>query len=84
MDGRTFNIESSIDLEEKTVPVELSEAILEEEMRVLDQEYVNLGDEQRKLERNAESVSSEMFAEIQVCLLSFNILMTHCLLINFI
>ncbi|KAF3597065.1 hypothetical protein DY000_02025713 [Brassica cretica] len=73
LDDRTFNIESSIDLEEKTVPVELSEAILEEEMRVLDQEYVNLGDEQRKLERNAESVSSEMFAEIQELLQIFGL-----------
>ncbi|KAG2261328.1 hypothetical protein Bca52824_068407 [Brassica carinata] len=72
-DDRTFNIESSTDLEEKTVPVELSEAILEEEMRVLDQEYVNLGDEQRKLERNAESVSSEMFAEIQELLQIFGL-----------
>lgn len=67
----TFNVERSIDLEDKGVPVEFSEAHLEEEMRVLDEEYVNLGDEQRKLERNAESVSSEMFAECQVCLLSF-------------
>ncbi|KAF8096701.1 hypothetical protein N665_0303s0025 [Sinapis alba] len=71
--NRAFNIESSTDLEEKTVPVELSEAILEEEMRVLDQEYVNLGDEQRKLERNAESVSSEMFAEIQELLQIFGL-----------
>ncbi|CAH8349286.1 unnamed protein product [Eruca vesicaria subsp. sativa] len=70
---RTLNIESSTDLEEKTVPVELSEAILEEEIRVLDQEYENLGDEQRKLERNAESVSSEMFAEIQELLQIFGL-----------
>lgn len=67
-----FNIESSTDLEDKGVPFEFTEANLEEEMRVLDQEFVSLGDEQRKLERNAESVSSEMFAECQVCLLSFN------------
>jgi len=40
---------------------------LNEEMLILDQEYLNLGDEQRKLERNAESVSSEMFSECQVC-----------------
>lgn len=39
---------------------------LNEEMLILDQEYLNLGDEQRKLERNAESVSSEMFSECQV------------------
>ncbi|CAH2045105.1 unnamed protein product [Thlaspi arvense] len=70
---RAFNIESSIDLEEKEVPVEFSEANLEEEMRVLDQEYVSLGDEQRKLERNAESVSSEMFAECQELLHIFGV-----------
>ncbi|CAA7032062.1 unnamed protein product [Microthlaspi erraticum] len=68
-----FNIESIIDLEEKGVPVELSEANLEEERRVLDQEYISLGDEQRKLERNAESVSSEMFAECQELLQIFGI-----------
>lgn len=68
----TFNIDSSTDLEDKGVPVEFSEANLEEEIRVLDQEFVSLGDEQRKLERNAESVSTEMFAECQVCPLSFN------------
>uniref|UniRef100_A0A1J3ENI3 DNA repair protein UVH3 n=2 Tax=Noccaea caerulescens TaxID=107243 RepID=A0A1J3ENI3_NOCCA len=68
-----FNIESLTDLEEKGVPVELSEANLQEEMRVLDQEYVSLGDEQRKLERNAESVSSEMFAECQELLQIFGI-----------
>lgn len=68
----TFNIDSSTDFEEKGVPVEFSEANIEEEIRVLDQEFVSLGDEQRKLERNAESVSSEMFAECQVCPLSFD------------
>ncbi|KAL1193371.1 DNA repair protein UVH3 [Cardamine amara subsp. amara] len=70
---RTFNVESSIDLEDKGVPVEFSEAHLEEEIRVLDEEYVNLGDEQRKLERNAESVSSEMFAECQELLQIFGL-----------
>lgn len=45
---------------------ELTESTLEDEMLVLDREYSNLGDEQRKLERNAESVSGEMFAECQV------------------
>jgi DNA excision repair protein ERCC-5 len=51
---------------------EVAEANLEEEMLILDQEYLNLGDEQRKLERNAESVSSEMFAECQVWLKIFS------------
>jgi DNA excision repair protein ERCC-5 len=69
----TFNIDSSTDFEEKGVPVEFSEANIEEEIRVLDQEFVSLGDEQRKLERNAESVSSEMFAECQELLQIFGI-----------
>ncbi|CAH8267010.1 unnamed protein product [Arabidopsis lyrata] len=69
----TFNIDSSTDFEEKSVPVEFSEANIEEEIRVLDQEFVSLGDEQRKLERNAESVSSEMFAECQELLQIFGI-----------
>ncbi|EOA23395.1 hypothetical protein CARUB_v10016571mg [Capsella rubella] len=69
----TFNIDSSTCLEEKDVPVEFSEANLEEEIRVLDQEFVSLGDEQRKLERNAESVSSEMFTECQELLQFFGI-----------
>ncbi|KAG7632849.1 Helix-hairpin-helix motif class 2 [Arabidopsis suecica] len=69
----TFNTDSSTDFEEKGVPVEFSEANIEEEIRVLDQEFVSLGDEQRKLERNAESVSSEMFAECQELLQIFGI-----------
>ncbi|XP_010502808.1 PREDICTED: DNA repair protein UVH3 isoform X2 [Camelina sativa] len=69
----TFNIDSSIDLEGKGVPVEFSEANIEKEIRVLDQEFVSLGDEQRKLERNAESVSSEMFADCQELLQIFGI-----------
>ncbi|CAN8266105.1 unnamed protein product [Cochlearia groenlandica] len=69
-----FTTESSTYIEEKSsVPVGFSEANLEEEMRVLDQEYVSLGDEQRKLERNAESVSSEMFAECQELLQIFGL-----------
>ncbi|KAH0969332.1 hypothetical protein GBA52_028787 [Prunus armeniaca] len=46
--------------------VEATEANLEEEMLILGQECMNLGDEQRRLERNVESVSSEMFTECQV------------------
>ncbi|XP_010425585.1 PREDICTED: DNA repair protein UVH3-like isoform X2 [Camelina sativa] len=69
----TLNIDSSIDLEGKGVPVEFSEANIEKEIRVLDQEFVSLGDEQRKLERNAESVSSEMFADCQELLQIFGI-----------
>lgn len=44
----------------------VSEASLNEEISLLRQENLILGHEQRKLERNAESVSSEMFAECQV------------------
>jgi DNA excision repair protein ERCC-5 len=40
---------------------------LEEEISFLRQEQVDLGNERRKLESHAESVSSEMFAECQVC-----------------
>ncbi|GLU11233.1 hypothetical protein SLE2022_279920 [Rubroshorea leprosula] len=50
-----------------------SEASLEEELLILDQERMNLGNEQRKLERNAESVSSEMFAECQELLQMFGL-----------
>ncbi|KAF3628664.1 DNA repair protein UVH3 [Capsicum annuum] len=48
-------------------------ASLEGEMHVLDKEREKLGDEQRKLERNAESVSSEMFAECQELLQMFGL-----------
>lgn len=50
----------------ENLQVEVTEGNLDEEMLILDQEYLNLEDEQRKHERNAESVSSEMFAECQV------------------
>lgn len=46
--------------------IEATETNLEEEMLILDQECMNLGDERRRLERNVESVSSEMFTECQV------------------
>lgn len=47
-------------------PAPLSEVRLQEEIQVLDREYMNLENEQRKLERNAESVNSELFTECQV------------------
>lgn len=53
---------SSIDVVEH----EVKEIDLQEEMMFLHKECEELGIEQRKLERNAESVSSEMFAECQV------------------
>ncbi|PIA62144.1 hypothetical protein AQUCO_00200266v1 [Aquilegia coerulea] len=55
------------------VPIEVSEASLDEEMLHLRQERMDLADEQRKLERNAESVSSEMFAECQELLQMFGL-----------
>ncbi|ONK63702.1 uncharacterized protein A4U43_C07F18000 [Asparagus officinalis] len=50
-----------------------SEATLDEEICLLRQERLILGEEQRKLERNAESVSSEMFAECQDLLQMFGL-----------
>lgn len=47
-------------------PTGFKEANLNEELLILGEECKNLGDEQRKHERNAESASSEMFAECQV------------------
>ncbi|KAG9448758.1 hypothetical protein H6P81_008723 [Aristolochia fimbriata] len=49
------------------------EADLDEEILRLRQEQETLGDEQRKLERNAESVSSEMFTECQELLQMFGL-----------
>lgn len=63
------SISRSATKDNENVQFEFDEASLEEEMLVLDQESRNLGDEQRRLERNAESVSSEMFAECQVGLI---------------
>ncbi|KAB1211737.1 DNA repair protein UVH3 [Morella rubra] len=57
----------------ETLQAEVTEGDLEEEMLVLHQEYLNLGDEQRKLERNAESVNSEMFTECQELLQMFGL-----------
>ncbi|XP_007031407.2 PREDICTED: DNA repair protein UVH3 [Theobroma cacao] len=53
--------------------VEFTQVSLDEELLILGQECMNLGDEQRKLERNAESVSSEMFAECQELLQMFGL-----------
>lgn len=44
----------------------MSAAYLDKELSLLRQEQINLGNERRKLESHAESVSSEMFAECQV------------------
>ncbi|GAB4854795.1 hypothetical protein Ancab_023380 [Ancistrocladus abbreviatus] len=53
--------------------IEVSRTSLEDELRGLSQEYLNLGEEQRKLERNADSVSSEMFVECQELLQMFGL-----------
>ncbi|PPD79986.1 hypothetical protein GOBAR_DD23080 [Gossypium barbadense] len=53
--------------------IKFSKASLDEELLILDQECINMVDEQRKLERNAESVSSEMFAECQELLQMFGL-----------
>ncbi|GMI68417.1 hypothetical protein HRI_000511000 [Hibiscus trionum] len=53
--------------------IKFSETRLDEELLTLGQECINMVDEQRKLERNAESVSSEMFAECQELLQMFGL-----------
>ncbi|CAM8937534.1 unnamed protein product [Rhodiola kirilowii] len=49
------------------------EASLVDELAVLNKERLNLGNEQKKLERNAEGVSGEMFAECQELLQMFGL-----------
>jgi hypothetical protein len=44
----------------------MSAIYLDKELSLLRQEQINLGNERRKLQSHAESVSSEMFAECQV------------------
>ncbi|KAK8928198.1 DNA repair protein UVH3 [Platanthera zijinensis] len=53
--------------------ISASESYLDDEISLLKQERAYLGIEQRKLERNAESVSSEMFAECQELLQMFGL-----------
>lgn len=60
------NMGSSITEDKKNFQFGVTEDVLEE-MMILDHECSNLEDEQRKLERSADCVSSEMFAECQVC-----------------
>ncbi|TKY63259.1 DNA repair protein UVH3 [Spatholobus suberectus] len=54
-------------------PAHAAEVSLEEEMQILGQEYISLENEQRKLERNAESVNSELFTECQELLQMFGL-----------
>ncbi|XP_050382696.1 DNA repair protein UVH3 isoform X3 [Argentina anserina] len=67
------NLDKSPVKEIDNADIEVTEANLEEEMLILDQECMNLGDERRRLERNVESVSSEMFTECQELLQMFGI-----------
>uniref|UniRef100_A0A5B6YV96 Putative DNA repair protein UVH3 isoform X1 n=1 Tax=Davidia involucrata TaxID=16924 RepID=A0A5B6YV96_DAVIN len=53
--------------------LEVTDVSLEEEMLILGKERRDLGEEQRKLERNVDSVSSEMFAECQELLQMFGL-----------
>ncbi|KAJ8457913.1 hypothetical protein OPV22_030839 [Ensete ventricosum] len=53
--------------------MEVSEASLDKEISLLRQERVYLGNEQRMLERDAESVNNEMFAECQELLQMFGL-----------
>ncbi|KAL2897144.1 DNA repair protein UVH3 [Bienertia sinuspersici] len=46
---------------------------IEDELLVLGEEFRNLGDEQRRLERNADSVNAEMFVECQELLQMFGL-----------
>ncbi|KAK7339428.1 hypothetical protein VNO77_20093 [Canavalia gladiata] len=54
-------------------PGHAAEARLEEEMQIFGQEYINLQNEQRKLERDADSVNSELFTECQELLQMFGL-----------
>ncbi|KAL8159752.1 hypothetical protein V2J09_001289 [Rumex salicifolius] len=70
VDTREQNLDS-VDIEDDKI--EAAEAHLEDELQILDEEYGNLEDEQRKLERNAASVNSEMFVECQELLQMFGL-----------
>nr|DAD31011.1 TPA_asm: hypothetical protein HUJ06_009862 [Nelumbo nucifera] len=72
-DGRTPYRDKSVIEDNMEVHIEASRAILDDEMQTLSQERMHLGEEQRKLERNAESVSGEMFAECQELLQMFGL-----------
>ncbi|XP_031381890.1 DNA repair protein UVH3 isoform X1 [Punica granatum] len=52
---------------------DITKSSLEEEMRKLSQECIDLGNEQKKLERNAESINREMFTECQELLQMFGL-----------
>nr|GEV09196.1 DNA repair protein UVH3 isoform X1 [Tanacetum cinerariifolium] len=68
-DGPNKSVMSGMSQEQ----VNITKASLEDEMKNLDKERYDLGDEQRRLERNAESVSGEMFTECQELLQMFGL-----------
>ncbi|KAH0470975.1 hypothetical protein IEQ34_000698 [Dendrobium chrysotoxum] len=69
-EGLSFSEQASLQDGDK---IAASKSNLQDEIFLLEQERAFLGDEQRKLERNAESVSSEMFAECQELLQMFGL-----------
>ncbi|KAI3963309.1 hypothetical protein MKW98_022731 [Papaver atlanticum] len=66
-------VENSMIHDNLEVHMEVDGVSLDEEMLILRDELINLGEEQKKLERNAASVSSEMFAECQELLQMFGL-----------
>ncbi|CAI8612318.1 unnamed protein product [Vicia faba] len=70
---RTSNLSQESMITPGDFPVQLDEVRLNEEMEILDREYMNLEKEQRKFERNAESVDSELFTECQELLQMFGL-----------
>uniref|UniRef100_A0A803MVL3 XPG-I domain-containing protein n=1 Tax=Chenopodium quinoa TaxID=63459 RepID=A0A803MVL3_CHEQI len=72
MQERSHDAEITASKDEEST-LEPQEVNVEDELLVLDQEYKNLGDEQRRLERNADSVNAEMFVECQELLQMFGL-----------
>ncbi|KAI5430693.1 DNA repair protein uvh3, variant 2 [Lathyrus oleraceus] len=70
---RTSNLSQESMITPGDFPVLLDEVQLNEEMEILDREYMNLEKEQKKFERNAESVDSELFTECQELLQMFGL-----------
>ncbi|XP_038903932.1 DNA repair protein UVH3 isoform X2 [Benincasa hispida] len=67
-DAKILSVEETSNAE-----IEVTDDELKNRFSVLEQERLNLGDEQKRLERNAESVNSEMFAECQELLQMFGL-----------
>ncbi|KAL9256644.1 DNA repair protein UVH3-like protein [Drosera capensis] len=67
-DGNASAVEPS-----KEANLEFDRTNVEDELQALSREYISLEEEQRKLERNAESVNGEMFVECQELLQMFGL-----------